>query len=498
VPSYPQRPPASKANSVQAFRGENRASVALHPSEYLLVVVVSLHLCLLPWLMGARAPWAQVVSLVFALVGFFIALWPRHYTGELAPAGDFTLHPWSRLPKFPIFWLGLLFLGYVLCQALNPSWVRTSTGTVWYLERIKHIEWLPSGVSASFAKMNAWRMLTIWSGVWLVVCALWMGLTRRVALQTILTALVVNGVVLGLIGILQKMTNATDMLWFIKVPAAYFHATFVYKNHAGAYFNIIVTISGGLLVWHHLRGLRKLDRSSPSPVFAFGVILLGATIFMSGSRTAMLLYSGYIVGSFLIYIFWRSRTKTGPANPLVSAFIGFSCCAFIAAAVYFLDLGRSIDQIKNAFTEGRSLAIDARIDVRDATYELFLDEPVTGWGAGSFRHTFPIHQYKYPDVFRFRDRIMVWDHAHNDFVQFLAEVGLIGVLFPVLGFGWALVRFGKLGAFANPAFMIFLLGFSLTLAHGWMDFPLYNCAIITTLSACFIMTLRWSEMECSR
>ncbi|MBC8010579.1 MAG: O-antigen ligase domain-containing protein, partial [Burkholderiales bacterium] len=203
MPSYPVRPPSPKANLVQAFRGEVRATVPLHPLERALVVLASLHLCFLPWAMGARSPWAQVVSLGFAVVIFVLALWPRLYTGELAPEKDFTLHTWPRLLRFPIFWLGLLFLGYIAAGALNPAWQYVNDGKVWYIESLPHTDLLPSSIAAPFERMNAWRMLVIYGSAWLLVCSLWTAITRRAAAQTILTAVVVNGAVLALIGILQ-------------------------------------------------------------------------------------------------------------------------------------------------------------------------------------------------------------------------------------------------------------------------------------------------------
>lgn len=495
MPTYPVRPPSPKANLIQAFRGEVRAPVPLHPQERALVAIASLHLCFLPWAMGARAPWAQVVSLGFAILAFAVALWPRRYTGDFAPDGDFTLHTWPRLLRFPLFWLGLGLAGYVTIGALNPAWERISTGIVWYIRSKEYIAWLPSSIEAPFDRMNAWRMLVIYCSCWLLVCALWTALTRRAAVQTILTVLIVNGAVLALLGIIQKMAGAKMMLWFIKVPAAYFHSTFVYKNHAGAYFNLILAVTLGLGVWHHVRGLRRLEKSSPAPVFAFGVVVIGSCVFMSVSRTAMMLLGGYLVVALIAYLVWRSRDRSTVANPAVSALLAIGAAAFIAAVAYFLNLDHSIDQIQNAFGVGREAAIDSRVTARTATFELFKDQPLMGWGAGSFRHAFPIHQQNYPEIFRSAQQVLFWDHAHNDYVQALAELGIIGILFPALSFLWLLVKLCRLGALAQPAFLLLILGFGLTLAHSWVDFPLYNVAILTTFCAVWVLVTRWAELE---
>ncbi|TAG29793.1 MAG: O-antigen ligase domain-containing protein, partial [Verrucomicrobia bacterium] len=120
---------------------------------------------------------------------------------------------------------------------------------------------------------------------------------------------------------------------------------------------------------------------------------------------------------------------------------------------------------------------------------------LTGWGAGSFRHAFPIHQKNYSEIFRSGRHTLFWDHAHNDYVQALAELGIIGALFPILALLWMLIKFCRIGALANPAFLLLLLGFGLPLAHSWVDFPLYNAAIFTTFCAAWILTLRWAELE---
>ncbi|MBC8011352.1 MAG: O-antigen ligase family protein [Burkholderiales bacterium] len=305
-----------------------------------------------------------------------------------------------------------------------------------------------------------------------------------------------NGAVLALIGILQKMTGAKAILWFIPSPAWYFHSTFVYKNHAGAYFNLILVLTLGLAIWHHIRSLRRLERSSPSPVFAFGVVIIAACVFMSGSRTAMLLLAGYLVVTLITYLIWRGQNRSAASNPAVSGLLALGAAAFIGGAAYFLNLDNSIEQIKLLTTEsGHKSAVEARVLARQATYDLFRDQPLTGWGAGSFRHAFPIHQKNYSEIFRAGNRTFYWDHAHNDYVQALAELGIIGVLFPVLALLWVLLKFCRLGALANPAFLLLIVGFGLILAHSWVDFQLYNAAILTTFCAAWILTLRWAELE---
>lgn len=496
----PSNPPFNNAKLVQSFRGEARAPLPLHPLEKTLVVIASLHLCFLPWALGGRDPWAQITSLCFAVLALVVALLPRRYEGELAPQGPFTLYPWPRLIRFPIFWLGLLLLGYVACQALNPAYIRASAGPYWWIAEIPHIEWLPSGVDAPFSMMNAWRMLVIWGGAWALGCALWIGLTRRIAVQSILTAVVANGALLALIGILQKVTNAREVLWFIKPVAHYFVSTFFYKNHAGAYFNLILVLAVALMIWHHVRALRRLERSSPAPVYAFATIVTASLVFMSGSRTAMILLVGYVVASAAVYLVWRLRARESTTHPAVTGLVVCGAGALVVASIWFLNLERSIEQIKYVMSEeGQKAHIEARVLARQATLDLFDAKPISGWGAGSFRHTFPIAQKNYPAIYRGSGhKTWSWDHAHNDYAQFLAETGVAGAILGIAITCFLIFKGIQTGARGQPAFTLGFLGIGTPFAHAWVDFPLYNCTIFVTCAAAFIMLVRWGELESTR
>ncbi len=494
--------PLKNAKVVESFRGEAKASVPLHELELALVVIACFHLCFLPWALGARDAWAQITSAVLGTLALVVACWPRHYRGELAPQGSFILHPWSRLLKFPVFWLGLLLLGYVACQALNPAYRRVEAFPYWWLVPIDHITWLPSGVDAPFEKMNAWRMLCIWGGAWTLACALWIGLTRRSGLHTILTVLVVNGTVLALIGILQKVTDADKVLWFIKPTASYFVATFFYKNHAGAYFNIILGMALALALWHHFKAMRHLERSSPAPVYVFSAIIVASLVFLGGSRAAMILAAGLIFSVIVISVFWRLRAKNQfSPSALQSTLSGFGVIFLITSVFWFLNLDKSIEQIRFLTTDlGQKYHIEPRTLARNATLDLFHEKPLWGWGGGSFRHAFPQVQQNHPDIFKLpsSEGMMLWSNAHNDYIQLLAEIGLFGFGIITLLLLWFLVSAIRLKIWHQPHYLALVIGLGLPLAHAWMDFPLYNCAILTSICASSILLVRWAELELNR
>ncbi len=475
-----------------------RAPTPLHPLERALVTITGIHLCFLPWALGAMPLWSQCISLLFGVVGLVVALMNRRYDGELAPGGAFKLIMWPKLVRFPVFWLGLLLLGYILIQALNPAWVQRSSEEGWWMEGISHIRWLPSGMQTPLSEMSPWRVLVIYSSIWLLVSALWIGLTRRAAVQSIVTILVVNGAVLGMLGIMQRVTGSNKILWFIQSKSQSFVATIPYANHAGGYFNLIFTLAAGLLLWHYLRGSRRLARTNPAPVFGFCMILLGMTVLMSYSRTSTVLLVGFVAISLVGFVIWLISSGRGASNHGVTLLVIGVMIAFLGLGAYFLKLDRNVDDISSLFEERGKRDAHFRAVATTATMEMAGDKIVTGWGAGSFRYMFPQYQQYYPEIHLRGRRTMFWEYAHNDYAQGLAELGIVG-----LGICGSILLYwlGKLVRarfFLRPPLLLGFAGLCMTLLHSRVDFQAHNPAVLATWCAIWPLLTRWAELEDQR
>lgn len=485
-----------------AFRGgDGRAAIALHPLETALLVIVGALLCFMPWALGTMHVWSQWVSLGLAVAAFGVAIINRRYVGELAPQGDFRLIMWPKLIRFPLFWLGLLLLGYILIQALNTAWMYVSTPTLWWLEPMPHITWLPTGMETPYKDMNPWRMLVIYGTAWLTVCALWVGVTRRVTVQWLFTVVAANGALLAILGILQRVTGAKSILWdIIKAnPAGQFFSTIIYKNHAGAYFNLVLMLCTGLLYWHFSRAERRLERASPAPVFGFVAVLLGLSVLLTNSRAAIILLMGFSIVAFIGFIVRSTLHRSEHRSPWTIAVLCAVFALFIGLGSYFLNTGKALDRVGKLIEERKTdSSVVSRNLARKATWEMARDNLVTGWGAGSFRHYFPVYQRHYPEIYqvpwnkKLRQR---WEYAHNDYVQLLAELGLIGagIVFAMLVAG--LRHCWRHRVWKRPHLVFILLGLAVTAAHAWVDFQFHNPAILVLWCASAALAGRWAEVE---
>ena len=72
--------------------------------------------------------------------------------------------------------------------------------------------------------------------------------------------------------------------------------------------------------------------------------------------------------------------------------------------------------------QGSSIEKESRDEVSRDTFNMWLDNPILGTGAGSYKYAYP--GYKSDDV----KATALYDHAHNDYAQFLAEFGIIAFL----------------------------------------------------------------------
>ena len=130
---------------------------------------------------------------------------------------------------------------------------------------------------------------------------------------------------------------------------------------------------------------------------------------------------------------------------------------------------------------GGALDLRFRLAIHKDTFRMFEARPVAGWGLDCFTTVFPQFQTFYTD------RIV--NAAHNDYLQLLAETGVIGfglmVWFLVAMFRSALRRTGPPG-FVSSAKMAALLGCCGILVHSMADFNLHiaaNAAMFYALAA---------------
>jgi O-antigen ligase len=456
--------------------------------ERTLLGVSAAQLIYLPWAFGAMHEGAQWVSLGLAATAFLLALlWRDRFDDSEA-----SRNPWGRLRTFPIFWAGLMVFFYIIVQALNPAWRFASDETSWWLEPTEHIGWLPAGIEAPFARWNSWRALVVWGSAWLLACALWTGLGQRRSWRLLFTMLTVNAFVLAVLGLLQLMSGAKGIFWNVVTPNLSFIATFPYRNHAGAYFNLMAGLSIGLAWWMHRRAHQTSTSSSPAGALAIGAMFSVLAVSFTQSRASIALLGVFIAATAVTAGVRMARSHSVEARRAEFAVLIFALVGLGGMAGAVFGLTKLADRLETLKQEARF-----RMIAREAATEMWRDRWLLGWGAGSFRHGFPLYAQHHPEIYRSgRDgRPIFWEHAHNDLLQFPLELGVIGMAPLLLALGWAAWRLVRL-RFWHRAITACLVGALAFLAlHAWVDFVLQNPAVLVTAGALLVGALRWAETE---
>ncbi|MBS0633004.1 MAG: O-antigen ligase family protein [Verrucomicrobia bacterium] len=492
----PKRPSANLTDlqkPLEHFRARPQR-LRIHPLESALLWVVCAHLVLLPWALGGRLLWTQYVSLGFSLVELGLALMPRHYTAEFSGEGEFKLYTFPKLFRFGVFWTGLALLLYIVVQGLNPAWHQLSDHRGSWMEAIAHVKWLPSGVDVPYKVGGPWRVLVIYLPVWLLVCAIWVGFTRRRTLQYFFTVLAANAFLIAVFGVIQRLTSNGKIFWTLPSLNPSFFASFVYKNHAGAYFNLTLALCCGLAAWHYLRSLRRLEKSNPAGLFVFFAVLIAIDIVISFARAATILMLVYLLLALILLLIYQRANPQLMRRPVVTFILVGGFGVFAVTGLGALDKGQAWDKLMKLTSE-HDASVSGRLEVNRASWDMLKDYWHTGSGAGSYQFLFPIYQQHYPSIWMEGRYRMIWEHAHNDWLEFPIELGLPGALLILASFGYLAFQLGKNYFWENPLSLLVVLGALLVLAHAWVDLIFVNPAVLTTWCALWPAVVHWTELE---
>ncbi|QYY36559.1 O-antigen ligase family protein [Ruficoccus sp. ZRK36] len=503
--------------AVEAFRRHSSrtggsARVRWSRHEWCTVIGLSLLVGLGPWMLGSMRLLPQLILFGISLLTFIQLFIPSNPRDE-AP----RMHMRSLL-RFPLFWVGGLLLVYIIIQGLNPAyrveykdvdqWQLTSWA--WSMVPVNHIDWLPSGVSAPYEHGSAWRALVNWAAVIMGIWSAWVGLKRRSCVEALFWVICINGSVIALVGVLQQMTGSDTLLWTFASSNKNFFGPFHYRNHAGAYLYPILTLCLGMFFYYSRRARRRMQRSHPGIVFLLLGLLIVVAQTMNGSRGAFLMS----VGALLVFIllFFVRILSSGSFRSMIAGIVVLLLVLATGgfAVVRFGDLPAIEKRFESLRLSDRSgLTKDASANMRvlmsQATAEMYLDRPVWGWGAGSYR--WAIRHYQLMDKYRLLwvshnldpenglpyARIII--HGHNDILEFAAELGAVGgglLVLIILFWGGAVLYYWR--ALECEHLMI-LSGAGLALIHATFEFNLSNPSILLLVSTVTAATVTWMRLH---
>jgi O-antigen ligase len=400
--------------------------------------------------------WLDYVCLPFcALLGSALASYLLSRDLISYPAADARRELFRSVP----FWAGVALFAYFAVQDLNAWGVVVDREAFWAKQGLPGIEvgkfdvrlqpylrWLPSGLSAPFSSdetshqpMNAWRMMMILGAPWLLFCALRAGLRRRRSYVILAWVSVLMSGVIGTFGFLSQYSYGTILGYPVPFNTVCF-GPFLCRNHAGVYLYLHVALALALTFWHIRRASGEATRGGPHLVGAFLAFALSLLVALTGSTAGVAVALALMLISVPLAYFFGFPGSRGSRRQII-AITGASMAVAAAAILATADLNPILDRFKQKAAAYQQAGTDDRAPLRRATLSLIADGARTervwvGFGAGSYRWIAPPYQAQQKELQRDGRLFYRAIHAHNDWLEMLAEWGILGLLPVLAGLLW--------------------------------------------------------------
>jgi len=259
----------------------------------------------------------------------------------------------------------------------------------------------------------------------------------RRKLMRISTIIVFSGIIVALLGILQKVAAAPKIYWFweplFKKDASFF-GPFVNPNHFAGYTEMVLPLSIGLSIvkWRHFakkrsRGIREFfitvgnEEGCKLILFSFLIVLMVGALFLSSSRGGIISFLGSMV--FLLAMMIKKEKERRNLTILVGFLIS------IFSLLIWMGIGPLIEEFSSIQDISMDYDIQYRFQNWKDTLRLVRDFPLFGVGLDAFPFLFPKYktsslQYSYL-------------YLESDYLQLLCEMGIFG--FGI--FSWLILSF---------------------------------------------------------
>ncbi len=287
------------------------------------------------------------------------------------------------------------------------------------------------------------------------------------SLSRLLNALFVLTLFEALYGLFLSFTGSKWLLWYHKQEYGNFghrvHGTYRNPDHLAGYLEMVIPVHIVQVISRRFPTPFHFEEKARKMVGILLVMVFSLAFFFTISRAGI---TAFLVGMTYLYFSGKKDDAT-KFTRYMKVFV-----ALIFIYLLWVGMGPIIER----FMTSQASLRHGRILVWQDTLKLVRDFPVFGAGYGTFQFIFTKYQH-------FPSRV-VWDYAHNDYLQFLAEGGILGLL----SFLWIVVR-GLLSLHRKrdiPLARGVTAGIIAILIHSFFDFNLQipaNAWIFVTLLA---------------
>ena len=279
-------------------------------------------------------------------------------------------------------------------------------------------------------------------------------LLRGVQARKLALIFSVYGAALACFALIQGISSNGKLYWIRQPRGGWIYGPYVNHNHYAGLMEMLVPIPLVL-------SLTRLASSKTRNLAAAAAAVMVGTIFLSGSRGGMLAIAAELVILAALLIKQKRGLRTAIGLGLFLAIV-VGLLTWVGGS----ELSRRIATVGPSHSE---LSNDMRTYINRDGLRMFLKKPVLGWGLGTFPVVYPQFRTFYTNFFV--------NQAHNDYLQLLVEMGLVGfatmIWFVVTVYTRALKKIGDwTGDISGAVTLACMLGLSGILVHSAVDFNL--------------------------
>ncbi|MGI8787915.1 MAG: O-antigen ligase family protein [Pyrinomonadaceae bacterium] len=293
-------------------------------------------------------------------------------------------------------------------------------------------------------------------------------INSQIRLRKIVLTIIIFSSLMAFYGILQRLANL-EAIYGLRSPGQAFpFASFVNQHHFAAFMEMTMGLTLGLL-------FGKATKANKRIFLLIAVVIMGIALVFTSSRGGMLSLLG-VVGFVVVANLLQKPTgeidltiENGKNFRRSFAFIGGGLALILVLFGTVLLLGGDESLLRGIGLSNPEDISNGRTHFWQIAWRIFLDYPIIGAGLDAFAFAFTRYD-SWNGVFRI-------EQAHNDYLQILAEAGVLGFAcvasFIYLLFKRSVSIIGKSSdAFRRGAGIGALAGCFGILIHSFFDFPL--------------------------
>jgi len=281
---------------------------------------------------------------------------------------------------------------------------------------------LPQSLGGSLDPTRSAQQLIHGMALTGVFCLTLLLLRSRRRIKILIYTLVISGLCQAVYGSLMTLSGVEYVLF---LPKEHYRGlatgTFINRNHLAGYLELCLSVGIGFMMASlndkSSQSWRDVSRRLLSGLLGvkarvrISLVIMVAALVMTHSRMGnTAFFASLSITGFIALVLSRHASRA-TVILLVSLII-----IDLAVVGTFFGMEKVVNRIENT-----TLNTMSRDEVNIYALELLKDNLWTGTGAGSFYGVFP--EYRQEDV-----GLTYFNHAHNDYMQFAVEFGLIGFM----------------------------------------------------------------------